>query len=135
MANLLLDSSFLIDVLNDREGRADLMERWIFEEHQLACCAVNVAEIYVGLRALEGQKTERLLRQLVYLPTSWEAGKLAGELKQQWGRKGKTLTLTDMLIAAVCLREGFMLVTDNRKDFPMPELTLYDLPPKVGGRS
>ena len=65
MANLLLDSSFLIDVLNDREGRADLMERWIFEEHQLA-----------------------------------------GELKQQWGRKGKTLTLTDMLIAAVLSARG-----------------------------
>jgi hypothetical protein len=31
------------------------------EQHTLACCAINVAEVYVGLRAPEAQKTEALL--------------------------------------------------------------------------
>jgi predicted nucleic acid-binding protein len=61
MANLLLDTSFLMDVLNDRRGRADLMERMIIEQHTLACCAINVAEVYVGLRASQAQKTETLM--------------------------------------------------------------------------
>jgi len=33
MAKLLLEPTFLIDVLNDRRGRADLMEKMIFEQH------------------------------------------------------------------------------------------------------
>lgn len=127
MPRLLLDTTFLIDVLNDRRRRADLMERFILEQYTLACCAINVAEVYVGLRAAEALKTEALLRQLAYVPISWEAAKLAGDLKREWARKGHTLSLTDMTIAAVCLIEGLTLVTDNRKHFPMPELRLYPL--------
>ena len=128
MPTLLLDTTFLIDVLNDRRGRADLMERMILEQHTLACCAINVAEVYVGLRAPEAAKTEALLRQLAYVPIRWEAAKLAGDLKREWARKGHTLTLTDTTVAAVCLTEGITLVTDNRRHFPMPELALYSLP-------
>ena len=130
MAVLLLDTSFLIDVLNDRRGRADLMERMLEEQHTLACCAINVAEVYVGLRAKEAAKTELLLRHLAYIPIRWEAARLAGELKREWVRRGQTLTLTDTTIAAVCITEGLTLVTDNRKHFPMPELSLYSLPPQ-----
>ncbi|HZQ52332.1 MAG TPA: PIN domain-containing protein [Bryobacteraceae bacterium] len=127
MPRLLLDTSFLIDVLNDRRGRADLMEQFIVADYILACCAINVAEVYAGLRVEEVAKTEALLRQLVYVPIKWEAARLAGDLKRIWARKGKTLTLTDTTIAAVCLTEGFTLATDNRKHFPMPELSLYPL--------
>ena len=34
----------------------------------------------------------------------------------------------DMLIAATALEHSLTLVTENRKDFPMPELSLYPLP-------
>jgi predicted nucleic acid-binding protein len=87
-----------------------------------------VAEVYAGLRAPEAQKTETLLRQLAYVPIRWEAAKLAGDLKREWARHGLTLSLTDMTIAAVCLSESLTLVTDNRKHFPMPELSIYPVP-------
>ena len=125
---LLLDTTFIIDVLNDKRGRADLMETMIIDRRSLACCAINVAEVYVGLRSPEARRTEALLRNLIYAPITWESAKLAGELKRDWARKGHTLSLTDTTIAAVCITEGLTLVTDNRKHFPMPELTLYPLP-------
>src|SRR5690349_9253822 len=115
MATLLLDTTFLIDVLNDRRGRADLMEQMILEQHTLACCAINVAEVYVGLPATEARKTETLLRQLAYIPIAWDAAKFAGELKREWARKGQTLTLTDTTIAALCLTENLTVVNNNRK--------------------
>src|ERR1022692_665608 len=93
MPTFLLDTTFILDVLNDRRGRADLMERMILEQHTLACCAINVAEVYVGLRAPGAAKTETLLRQLAYVPIRWEAAKLAGDLKREWARRGHTLTL------------------------------------------
>ena len=52
----------------------------------------------------------------------------AGTLKREWARKGRTLTLTDMMIAATAMEHGLRLVTDNRKDFPMDEIAFYPLP-------
>ncbi len=46
-------------------------------------------------------------------------------MKQAWARKGRTLALTDMLIAATALEHELTLITDNHKDFPMPELLLF----------
>jgi hypothetical protein len=48
-------------------------------------------------------------------------------LRYEWARKGITLTLTDTMIAATALQYGLTLITDNKKDFPMPELTIHPL--------
>jgi predicted nucleic acid-binding protein len=39
-----------------------------------------------------------------------------------------TLTLADTIIAAIALEHGCTLMTDNLKDFPIPELSHYPLP-------
>ncbi len=127
MALLLLDSSLLIDVLNDRNQRAERMESMILEGHDLAICPVNVAEIYAGMRSNEAAATEDLMRQFIYIPIRWNAARLAGELKSAWTRRGHKLSLADTIIAAVCIIENLTLVTDNRRHFPMPELSMYQL--------
>ena len=40
-------------------------------------------------------------------------------------QKGRTLELPDTLIAAIAIENDCALVTDNQKDFPMPEVKLY----------
>lgn len=128
MTRFLLDTTFIIDVLNNQRKRFAVMKDLLAQQHELACCAINVAEVYAGMREPETQRTEALLRSLEYVPISWEASRLAGYLRQEWARKGKTFLLADMIIAAVCLTEALTLVTDNRKDFAMPGLTLHPLP-------
>jgi predicted nucleic acid-binding protein len=44
-------------------------------------------------------------------------------LKSAYSQKGKTLSLADMIVAATALARGSSLMTDNRKDFPLPDLT------------
>jgi predicted nucleic acid-binding protein len=56
------------------------------------------------------------------------AARLAGELKRDYSKKGKTLSIPDTLIAATALHNRLTLLTDNAKDFPMKELALYPLP-------
>lgn len=127
MTRFLLDTTFLIDVLNERRGRYEVMKS-LAAQHELACCAINVTEVYSGMRGREAVRTEALLRSLEFIPIRIEAAKLAGELRQIWSRKGKTFSVPDMVIAALCITESLTLVTDNRKDFSMPELTLHPLP-------
>lgn len=52
----------------------------------------------------------------------------AGKLKNTYARLGQTLALDDTIVAATALEHGLTLMTDNRRDFPQPDLKLYDLP-------
>jgi predicted nucleic acid-binding protein len=124
----LLDSSVLIDTLNNRNGRPEALGEFSQRDILLACCAVNVTELYMGMRPGEEAKTERFLRSLEFYPVTWEVAQLAGNLFRRWRQKGRTLSYADVSIAAVALHNKLALVTDNRKDFPMPELHLVALP-------
>lgn len=124
----LLDSSVLIDALNDRNGRPQLLAQLSQQDILLACSAVNVTEVYMGMRPGEEAKTEKFLRSLEFYPVTWEIAQLAGDLFRQWRQKGQTIGLADVTIAAVALTHKLVLVTDNQKHFPMPELQLLPLP-------
>jgi predicted nucleic acid-binding protein len=124
----LLDSSVLIDALNDRNGRLQLLTEISQQDILLACCAINVTELYMGMRPGEEAKTDRFLRSLEFYPVTWEIAQLAGDLFRMWRQKGHTLGLADVTIAAVALTHQLVLVTDNQKHFPMPDLQLFRLP-------
>ncbi len=124
----LLDTNVLLDVLNDRYGRPQLLLQLSHQDILLACCAINVTEVYMGMRPGEEAKTEKLLRSLEFYPVTWEVAKLAGDLYRQWRQTGHTLGLADVTIAAVALTQQLVLVTENQKHFPMPELQLLRLP-------
>ena len=123
----LLDSSVIIDALNNRNDRPRLLGELAEQDILLACCPINVTEVYMGLRAGEEVKTERLLRSLEFYSVTWEAAQLAGDLFRPWRRRGQTLALADATIAAVALTNKLVLMTDNQKHFPMPELHIVPL--------
>jgi predicted nucleic acid-binding protein len=125
---LLLDTSVLIDVLRLRHGRRELLAELLQLGHTMATSALNIAEVYAGMRPDEAQKTEALLSALDCYELTGTSARHAGALKQQWAKKGRTLALADMIVAAIALQRGCTLMTDNRKDFPMQELSKFDLP-------
>jgi len=123
----LLDSSVIIDAINDRNRRNELLDELIGRGVLLACCPINVTEVYMGMRPGEAERTEAFLASLEFYPVTWEIAKYAGELYREWRQKGQTLALPDLTVAAVAIRNGLELATDNPKDFPMAELRLYPL--------
>src|SRR5215467_10044089 len=125
VATCLLDTGIIIDALNGKRGRRQLIDQLIQDGADMACCSINVTEVYAGLRPSEEAKTERLLRSLKFYPVTWEIAKQAGDLLNVWRQKNRTLSLPDITIAAVALANQLVLVTGNPKDFPMPELRLY----------
>lgn len=128
MATYLLDTSVIIDALNSKRNRRELLLNLLRQGHLLACCPINVAEVYAGLRPKEEPATEEFLRTLEYYHITWPVARMAGLLKRDHHRKGVTLTLADATIAAVAVVHELTLLTDNIKDFPMKELTIYPLP-------
>ena len=124
----LLDSAVIIDAINDRNGRSQLLEELIAKGTLLACFSINVTEVCMGMRPSETDKTEEFLASLEFYPVTWEIARYAGALYREWRQKGLTLALPDLTVAAVAIRNELQLATDNAKHFPMPELRLYPLP-------
>jgi predicted nucleic acid-binding protein len=124
----LLDTSVLIDTLRLRYGRKQLLAGLLHDGHRLATTAINVAEIYSGVRPEEEQRTNFFLGSLECYPLEPAAGEHAGRLRSIWAKKGRVIALPDTIVAAIAIERGCTLMTDNRKGFPMPELKLFALP-------
>ncbi len=124
---LLLDSSVLIDVLRRQKARRELLARLVSDGHHLSTTVVNVAEIYMGIRLGEESRVQSLFALLDCYALDAETAKRAGLLKSTWGKKGIAISLPDAIVAAIAIDRDCILATDNRKDFPMPELNLYPL--------
>ncbi len=125
---LLLDTTVLLDVLRARQNRRSLLAELIGGGHVLATAAINIGEVYAGMRLGEENRTEAFLSSLDCYPITGAIARRAGSLKSTWAHKGRTLSLADMMVAATALEHGLSLVTDNRKDFPLSELNFYPLP-------
>jgi len=124
---VLLDSTDLIDALRARAGRLALLRDAVSAGHLLATSVVNVGEVYSGMRIGEEVRTEALLSNIECYPVTMEIARRAGELRNLWARKGRTLTLDDMIVAATALTHGAVLMTNNRKDFPVAGLRFYPM--------
>jgi len=125
---LLLDTSVLIDVLRFRHGRGALLAELARGDNTLVTTTLNIAELYAGMRPGEEARTEDFVAALECYELTAAAGRLAGSLKNKYAGKGRTLTLADTIVAAIAMERRCILMTDNRRDFPMPELECYDLP-------
>jgi predicted nucleic acid-binding protein len=118
-AAFLLDTSRIIDALNGKRDRKAYLNHLLAEGHALACCTINVIEIHAGMRPKERAATDSFLQNLEYYDVTWKIAERAGRLRYDWARKGHTLSLADVTIAAVAMEHGLILLTDNPRHFPM----------------
>ena len=91
--------------------------------------AINVEEVFRGLRPREAEAADRLLRGLRIAPLGRAEGERAGAWRREHAQRGVTLSQSDCLVAAAAVSAGATLATGNPKDFPFVELTVEHWPP------
>ena len=128
MAGYLVDTNVLIQAIRRKQGRWEFLRRLVEARGTLAVSVITVGELYAGMRPHEVERTEELLSGFDHYPVTVDLARHAGLLKNQWAAKGFCLTLANMIIAATAISRQLLLLTENRKDFPMPELHSIDLP-------
>ncbi len=127
MARLLLDTTVLIDVLRGRPAGDRLLALRV-EQHVPWTCAINVEEVWRGLRDGEEQAARRLFDGLRIAPLTRVEGERAGAWRREFASRGQTLAQADCLVAAAAVSVGARLATGNVKDFPMSEIELDHWP-------
>ena len=48
MAIFLLDTTVIIDAINGKRGRDQILDDLLEQRNLLACCSINVTEVYAG---------------------------------------------------------------------------------------
>lgn len=124
---VLLDTTVLIDYLRGRPavGRVETL----IERGDVPCTtAVNVEEIFRGVRPAEVGAVEHLFDGLRLAPIGRSEGRQAGEWRRRHSARGATLSQADCLIAAAAHAAGAVLATGNPRHFPMTEVKVEHWP-------
>lgn len=127
MTTYLPDTNILINALSRKRGHLELLNELTGQGHRLACCGTIIAELFSGIKPPDLMKAEQFVSLLLWYALTPAIARRAGRLRFDYARKGVALSLPDVLIAATAVEHGLTLITDNRKHFPIPELSLYSL--------
>ncbi|MHB1336888.1 MAG: PIN domain-containing protein [Candidatus Humimicrobiaceae bacterium] len=127
MARYLLDTITIIDHLRGDKKVNSCLEEIGTRGDIAGCCCINITETYTGMKDKEKEKTDKFIGSLYYFGVTKEIARAAGTLKQKYVKKGKTLSTTDVIIAATAMTYGLILITKNVKHYPFPELEIKEI--------
>ena len=127
MADYLLDTTVIIDCLRGEGEAVKFLEKLATEGSVAGCCLINIIEVYAGMKDKEKQATRKFLGSLEYYEVTREFAEHAGEYKREYSKRGITLSLADVTIAAVAIGNDLILATDNSKHYPMPEISVKQI--------
>lgn len=114
---MIADSDVLIDYLRDRGDWARRIALEL-ESRSFATTAITAFELRSGVRtARQANAVETLLDAIPILPFGPEEARAAAEARRQVEAKGHPIGMADYLIAGVCIANGGVLLTRNRKHF------------------
>ena len=130
---ILVDSNvFLDDLRRGVDPMKSLRER--FPLTDLVTCGVVKAEVLRGVESLEARdKLAGLFETMRYVQTNDQLWDEAWELAWSLDRQTGILSLTDLVIAACALKEGALILTNDRHFDQIPNLTVVR-PQQVVGK-
>jgi predicted nucleic acid-binding protein len=113
---LLVDTDVLIDYLREAADAVKFLEA---ATEPLLISVVTVGELFAGVReGKERRKLETFLEAFEVVPLDQETATRGGLFRRDYG-KSHGVGLADALIAASSVSTGSVVVTLNRKHFPM----------------
>ncbi len=123
----LLDTDTLIDILEDRDDVRQQVLSLTEAGEEVALCAITVAEIYSGLSAKRRVQWDSWLLSLSYWHIGFNVALQAGTYRRDAAKTGRTLSISDSLLAALARDNNATLLTSNIKDYPMKDVRVMSL--------
>lgn len=121
----LIDTNVLIYAFLGKEPYSSLLINWTVNQ-QLALSVVPVSEFLVGADQEETERLELFMEYVKIIPIELSIAKTAAKYRKQYARKKKIPYLLDCYLAATAKVYELKLVTRNKKDFPMKDITIID---------
>jgi predicted nucleic acid-binding protein len=119
MAKYQLDSTFLIDYLRGDPVTIERFARFFADGDDVLVNEIAVCETRYGLRPSQVPDFEAMLRPLEFVQPGPDAALNAGRWRAQAREGGRTLSLSDALIAAAAEASDAIVLTRNVRDFSL----------------
>lgn len=117
---IIADSDVLIDFLRGK-GAADRVALEL-KTGRLATTAISAFELWAGAKtSREASRVEILINALNIVGLEKASARKAGEVRRELEKKGDTIGMADSLIAGICIDQGALLLTRNRRHFTRVE--------------
>ncbi len=130
MSKYLLDSDIIIWHLRGRKEITDMLKD-LQRSGLPTCSAISVLEVQLGVKTKDEEgKTNRFLESLKVFDVNMDIAKIAAQLIRVHKTKGVTIDIPDSIIASTCILHDLILVTYNRRHYPISEL-IFHLPPPI----
>jgi predicted nucleic acid-binding protein len=127
MSKFLLDSDVIIWHLRGRKEVTELL-RDLQRFGVPACSALSMIEVQLGVKKGEEMRTNQFLSSLTFFDVNREIANQAASLIRGYKAKGIKIEVPDAVIAGTCILNDLVLVTFNRKHYPIPELEFHPVP-------
>jgi predicted nucleic acid-binding protein len=127
----LLDTDTLIDFLQDRDNTRKRVTALIEADDDVALCAITVAEVFSGLSEKSRTQWSDWLLSLPFWHIDWDSAVQAGLDRKEASEAGRTLSVTDSLLAPLARQHDATLLTSNIKHYPMKGVRLLSLRDKA----
>lgn len=118
---MILDTSFLIDVLRGEKEVREWEERLDNGGEEPIITSISVMEIWEGVirsgNTEELKKIENLLEGLSSIEFDSEDGKTSGEILASLANKGNPIDVEDVMIGAIALNSNQKILTKNPDHF------------------
>ena len=125
-----IDTDVMIDFFKHKDPARELIIN-LSKQNTLALSALTVTELRSGWTSEQADFfLPRLYALCSIVPVSREIAEQAGIWRQEYKVRGLQLGTPDTVIAATAYMAKSPLVTNNLRDYPMPELSLYKNPMK-----
>lgn len=103
---MLLDTTFLIDLLDQLDAAEDALTGFIEGETPVAVSPLTVYEAGLGLRESEYARFDEILAEMVVLPLGRIESHRALSIQRTLGDRGKPIGDIDSLIAATAVESA-----------------------------
>jgi len=121
MPGALVDTDVLIEILRGSVTDAQRIDT-AAAGNDRHVSVLTIAELRAGSNG-DDPAIELLLAGFRQLSLDLKVAENGGRLRRKYGSKGGT-GLIDAILAATAIAHDLVLVTNNLRHFPMPELTL-----------
>ena len=126
MTTYLMDSDVLMDFFKKRKEAISLVTK-LLTEGKIAASILSVTELRAGWTTDQARFfLPRFYRLVKVEDINPEIAELAGKYRNEYKSKDITIPTIDTLIASTAILNDYQLVTRNKKDFPMPEIKLFE---------
>ncbi len=116
---IVLDTDVLIEIFERKNEKViEKIERLVNRGYILGTTTINVSEWVWGAKTRKDlENMIEVIETLEIFPLEKKSSILSGIMHFELSKKGQKPSFRDCLIASICITNGLMLYTLNKKDF------------------